>query len=64
MIPLFKKGDRMDVNNFRGVCLQTLGCRVLARGIAKRVAWWAVHLGLLDENKAWFMKARSTTEVV
>ena len=37
MIPLFKKGDRMDVNNFWGVCLQTMGCRVLARVIAKRV---------------------------
>ena len=64
MIPLLKKGDRMDVNNFRGVCLQTMGFRVLARVIAKRVAWWTEHLGLLDENKAWFVKARSTTDVV
>ena len=52
----------MNVNNFRGVGLQMIGCKVLARVIAKRVAWWAEHLGLLDENKAWFMKARSTTD--
>ena len=38
MILLFKKGDCMDVNNIRGVCLQTMRCRVLARMIAKRVA--------------------------
>ena len=37
----------MDVNNFRRVCLQTMGCRVFARVIAKRVSWWAEHLGLL-----------------
>ena len=41
-----------------------MGCRVLARVLAKRVVWWAEHFGQLDENKAWFMKARSTTDVV
>ena len=64
MIPLFKKGDRIHANNFRSVYLQTMGCRVLARVIAKRVTWWAEHLGILDENKAWYTKARSTTDVV
>ena len=42
MVPLFKKGDR---NNDRGVC--SLMC---SRVIVTCLAWWAEHLGLLDEN--------------
>ena len=38
IVPLFKKGDRKNVNNYRGVCLLSMCSRVLARVIAKRVA--------------------------
>ena len=51
MVPLHKKGDRNDRNNYRGVCLLTMGSRVLARVIAKRLSWWAERLELLDENQ-------------
>ena len=54
----------MNVNNCRGVCLQTMSSMVLARVIAKRVARRAEHLELLNENKAWFMKARSTADIM
>ena len=64
MIPLFKKGDRNDKNNYRGVCLLSMGSRILGRVMAKRLGWWAEHLGLLDENQAGFRKGRSTADVV
>ncbi|KAI8486755.1 hypothetical protein Bbelb_355030 [Branchiostoma belcheri] len=64
MVPLFKKGDRKDVNNYRGVCLLSMCSRVLARVIAKRLSWWAEWLGLLDDNQAGFRKGRSTADVV
>ena len=64
MIPLHKKGDREMVNNFRGVCLLTMGSRILAKVVAKRLGWWAEHLDLLDENQAGFRKGRSTADVV
>jgi hypothetical protein len=64
MVPLHKKGDRNDRNNYRGVCLLTMGSRVVARVIAKRLAWWAEHLELFDENQAGFRKGRSTADVV
>ena len=32
MVPLFKKGDRNDRNNYRGVCLLAMGSRILAIG--------------------------------
>ena len=64
IVPLFKKGDRKCVNNYRGVCLLSMCSRILARVIAKRLAWWAEWLGLLDDNQAGFRTGRSTADVV
>ena len=64
MVPLHKKGDRNDRNNYRGVCLLAMGSRILGRVIAKRMGWWAEHLELLDENQAGFRKGRFTADVV
>ena len=33
IVPIFKKGDRREVNNYRGVCLLSMCSRVLARVI-------------------------------
>ena len=38
IVRLFKKGDRSEVNNCRGVCLFSMSSRVLARQIAK-IVW-------------------------
>ena len=64
MVPLFKKGDREDRNNYRGVVLLAMASRILARVLAKRLAGWAERMGLLDENQAGFRKGRSTADVV
>ena len=64
MVPLFKKGDREDRNNYRGVVLLAMASRILARVLAKRLAWWSEHMGLLDENQAGFRRGRSTADVV
>ena len=64
IVPLFKKGDREDPNNYRGVCLLAMCSRILARIISKRLTWWAEELNLLDENQAGFRKGRSTADVV
>ena len=64
IVPLFKKGDRKDVNNYRGVCLLSMCSRVLARVIAKRLSVWAECLDLLDDNQAGFRSGRSTADVV
>ena len=64
IVPLFKKGDRNERNNYRGVCLLSMSSRVLARVLARRLAWWAEWVGLLDENQAGFRKGRSTADVV
>ena len=63
IVPLYKKGDREDPGNYRGVCLLAMGSRILARVIAKRLGRWAEDLSLLDENQAGFRKGRSTADV-
>ena len=63
VIPLFKKGNRNDPNNFRGVVLLAMGSRILGRIMANRVRIWAELLGLLDEEQAGFRKGRSTADV-
>ena len=63
MCPLFKKGDRREKGNYRGVVLLAMGSRVLARVFAKRMRWWAEHLNLMDENQWGFREGRSTADV-
>ena len=63
IVPLYKKGDREDPGNYRGVCLLAMGSRILARVVAKRLGTWAEDLSLLDENQAGFRKGRSTADV-
>ena len=49
VIPLHKKGDINDPNNYRGVCLLAMGSRILARIMADRLRIWSEKLQLLDD---------------
>ena len=62
VIPLFKKGDRNNANNFRGVCLLAMGSRILARILADRLRRWAEHMDLLDDEQSGFRTGRSTAD--
>ena len=59
MCPLFKKGDKREKGNYRGVVLLAMGSRVLS----KRMRWWAEHLNMMDENQWGFREGRSTADV-
>ena len=62
MIPLFKKGDRNECNNYRGICLLSMGNRILGKIMAKRLRWWSEHMNLTDDNQNGFRPGRSTTD--
>ena len=62
IIPLFKKGDKNDRNNYRGVCLLAMGSRILGKIMAERLRWWAEFMNLTDENQSGFRAGRSTTD--
>ena len=63
VIPLFKKGDRNNANNFRGVVLLAMGSRIVARIAADRIRIWAEEMKLLDDDQSGFRKGRSTADV-
>ena len=64
VVPLYKgKGDRNNPNSYRGVCLLSLGSRIVARIVACRLKDWAEDMGLLDDNQAGFRSGRSTADV-
>ena len=62
VVPLFKKGQRDDINNYRGVCLLSMASRILARIMASRLREWAEAVGVLDENQDGVQVGRSTAD--
>ena len=62
VIPLHKKGDINNPNNYRGVCLLPMASRILARIMADRMRIWAEDMDLMDDEQAGFRKQRSTAD--
>ena len=62
IVPIFKKGERNERNNYRGVCLLAMGSRILGRVMAARLRWWAEYMGLTDDNQNGFRPGRSTAD--
>ena len=62
VVPLFKKGDRNDAGNYRGVVLLNMASRIEARLAARRLGVWSEDMGLLDDNQAGFRRGRSTVD--
>lgn len=62
VIPLHKKGDRDNCNNYRGVCLLAMGSRILARVVADRLREWSEKMKLVDEDQQGFRRGRATTD--
>ena len=62
MVPIYKKRNKNDPNNYRGVCLLAMGSRLLGRVVATRLRGWSENLGLTDDNQCGFRPGRSTTD--
>ena len=62
VVPLFKKEERNNINNYRGVCLLTMGSRMLAKVLANRLRDWAEEIGILEENQQGFRRGTSTAD--
>jgi len=59
--PIFKKGDRFAVNNYRPVSLSCICCKVLESMIKDALLDHFKRNKLLDHRQHGFMKGRSTT---
>ena len=62
IVALFKKTDRKNCGNYRGVCLLSMISRIIARVISKRLREWTEELNLLDENQSGIRPNRSTAD--
>ena len=62
VVPLFKKEEWTNINNYRGVCLLTMGSRILAKVLANRLRDWIEKIGVLEENQQGFRRGRSTAD--
>ena len=62
LIPLHEKGPKLDLNNYRGVCLLPLAARVIAREYATRLRTWAEKTDALGENQCGLRRDRSTAD--
>ena len=62
-VALFKKGDRNECGNYRGVCLLSmLSRKKLARILGKHLRIWTEKLQVLDQNQNGFQPNRSTAD--
>ena len=61
-MPLFKTGERNSINSYIGVCLLSMGSRIIAKVLANRFRDWTEKIGLLEENQQGFRRGRSTAD--
>ena len=62
IIPVFKKGDKNDVNNYRGITLLSCLSKLFTRIINNRLNEWAESEEVLTEAQFGFRKERSTSD--
>lgn len=60
IVPIFKKGDKHDCNNYRGISLLSTSYKVLSKIILKRIETYTDSL--IEEHQSGFIKGRSTTD--
>ena len=59
--PIFKKGDKLDANNYRPISLTSPVCKVMERLIADKLLSFAQQNNLIPPQQHGFVPNRSTT---
>ena len=62
VVPIFKSGDKYNVNNYRGITLLSCLGKLFTRVLNNRLAEWAENDNILNDNQFGFRKGRSTTD--
>ena len=64
IIPIHKKGDTRDLNNFRGISLSSVVGKMYNRIIEKEVTNFVESMDILGEIQGGFRKDRRTTDQI
>lgn len=60
VIPIHKKGDKQDCNNYRGISLQNVSYKVFSKVLLNRLENYTNSI--IEEHQSGFIKGRSTTD--
>nr|CAD2181022.1 unnamed protein product [Meloidogyne enterolobii] len=61
IIPIFKKGDKSNPENYRPVSITCCMCRIMEKILSKYITNFLMINNLINENHFGFMQKRSTT---
>ena len=64
IVPIFKKGDKNDTNNYRGITLTSNLGKLLTGILNLRVEKWFESNNLLSDSQFGFRKQCSTSDVI
>ncbi|KAL1446132.1 hypothetical protein WDU94_005544 [Cyamophila willieti] len=62
IIPILKKGDKLNCNNYRGIALLNNTYKILSKIVQKRLEVFTEEI--IDEHQAGFVKGRSTMDQI
>lgn len=62
IVPIYKKGDKGECSNYRGISLLSHGYKVLSKIIQKRLEQYTNTI--IEDHQAGFVKGRSTTDQI
>jgi hypothetical protein len=60
IVPVYKKGDKTDCNNYRGMSLLSTSYKILSNILLKRLSPYIDEI--IGDHLCWFRRKRSTTE--
>ena len=64
IVPVHKKGNLNDVNNYRGITLTSIFSKILSMVIDTRLRKWANDNNVLHDNQFGFVKGKSTVDCI
>lgn len=64
IIPLFKKGDPEDANNYRGITLLSCLSKIFTCILNKRITKWCEDNNVMSDSQFGFRKGCSTTDAI
>ena len=64
IVPVPKKGNPNDVNNYRGISLTSIFSKIFSSKLNKRLSTWANDNDLLNNFQYGFRKNRSTIDCI
>ena len=62
IVPIFKKGDRLDPSNYRGISLLNILSKVYTSMLTERIYSWSEKEGKIVNEQAGFRKGHSTID--